>query len=93
MEEELNALPKEKMKNEELAKKEFEERVRETKKKAIMENIDKANASGNVLTQTMDDEGNLIGVTDTTNFDEREVDTVEATQQRNQIVLENAINK
>ena len=81
------------MKNEELAKKEFEERVRETKKKAIMENIDKANASGNVLTQTMDDEGNLIGVTDTTNFDEREVDTVEATQQRNQIVLENAINK
>ena len=93
MEEELNALHKEKMKNEELAKKEFEERVRETKKKAIMENIDKANASGNVLTQTMDDEGNLIGVTDTTNFDEREVDTVEATQQRNQIVLENAINK
>ena len=93
LEEELNALHKEKMKNEELAKKEFEERVRETKKKAIMENIDKANASGNVLTQTMDDEGNLIGVTDTTNFDEREVDTVEATQQRNQIVLENAINK
>jgi hypothetical protein len=93
LEEELNALHKEKMKNEELAKKEFEERVRETKKKAIMENIDKANASGNVLTQTMDDEGNLIGVTETTNFDEREVDTVEATQQRNQIVLENAINK
>jgi len=93
LEEELNALHKEKMKNEELAKKEFEERVRETKKKAIMENIDKANASGNVLTQTMDDEGNLIGVTETTNFDEREVDTVEATQQRNQSVLENAINK
>jgi len=93
LEEELNALHKEKMKNEELAKKEFEERVRETKKKAIMENIDKANASGNVLTQTMDDEGNLIGVTETTNFDEREVDTVEATQQRNQSVLENASNK
>ena len=93
LEEELNALHKEKMKNEELAKKEFEERVRETKKKAIMENIDKANASGNVLTQTMDDEGNLVGVTETTNFDEREVDTVEATQQRNQSVLENASNK
>jgi len=93
LEEELNALHKEKMKNEELAKKEFEERVRETKKKAIMENIDKANASGNVLTQTMDDEGNLIGVTETTNFDEREIDTVEATQQRNQSVLENAMNK
>jgi hypothetical protein len=41
----------------------------------------------------MDDEGNLIGVTETTNFDEREIDTVEATQQRNQSVLENAMNK
>lgn len=93
LEEELNALHKEKMKNEELAKKEFEERVRETKKKAILDNIEKATSSGNVLTQTMDEEGNLTGVTETTNFDEREVDTVEATQQRNQIVLENTINK
>ena len=39
LEEELNALHKEKLKNEEMAKKEFEERVRETKKKAIMENL------------------------------------------------------
>lgn len=90
LEEELNALHKEKMKNEELAKKEFEERVRETKKKAIMENIEKANSSGNVLTQTMDEEGNLIGVTETTNFDDREVDTVEGTQERNLAVLANA---
>jgi hypothetical protein len=72
MEDELNALHKEKIKNEELAKKEFEERVRETKKKAIMENIEKANKSGNVLTQTMNEEGDLIGVRENVNFDERD---------------------
>ena len=90
MEEELNALHKEKLKNEEMAKKEFEERIRETKKKAIMENIEKATKSGNVLTQTMDDEGNLIGVKETVNFDEREVATVESTQLRNEILLESS---
>jgi hypothetical protein len=72
MEEELNQLHKEKMKNEERAKQEFENRIKETKKKAIQENIDNATKSGNVLTQTMDDEGNLIGVRDKINFDERE---------------------
>ena len=77
LEEELNALHKEKMKNEEMAKKEFEERVRETKKQAIIDNIEKAKKSGNVLTQSMDDEGNLIGVTETVNFDEREATTEE----------------
>jgi hypothetical protein len=92
MEEELNALHKEKLKNEEMAKKEFEERIRETKKKAIMENIEKATKSGNVLTQTMDDEGNLIGVKETVNFDEREVATVESTQLRNEILLESSAN-
>lgn len=72
MEEELNQLHKEKMKNEERAKQEFENRIKETKKKAIQENIENATKSGNVLTQTMDDEGNLIGVRDKINFDERE---------------------
>ena len=73
LEEELNALHQEKIKNEEMAKKEFEERIRETKKQAIMENIEKAKISGNVLTQSMDDDGNLIGVKETVNFEEREV--------------------
>ena len=40
---------KEKMKNEEMAKKEFEERVRETKKKAIMENIEKEHNETQVI--------------------------------------------
>ena len=87
LEEELNALHKEKMKNEEMAKKEFEERVRETKKKAIMENIEKAKSSGNVLTQTLDDDGNLVGVKETVNFEDREVSDVETTQLRNELLM------
>ena len=93
LEEELNALHKEKLKNEEMAKKEFEERVRETKKKAIMENIEKAKKSGNVLTQTMDEEGNLIGVKETVNFDEREVADVESTKLRNELLVKSAVEK
>lgn len=73
MEEELNALHKEKMKNEEQAKRNFEERVRDSKRKAIIENIEKAKNSGNVLTQSLDDNGNLIGVRENVNFDDREV--------------------
>lgn len=91
LEEELNALHKEKLKNEEMAKKEFEERVRETKKKAIMENIEKAKKSGNVLTQTMDEEGNLIGVKETVNFEEREVADVESTKLRNELFVKSAL--
>ena len=78
MEDELNALHSEKMKNEELAKKEFEERVRETKKKAIMENVEKAKSSGNVLTQSIDEEGNLNGVPENVDFESRDVNTAES---------------
>ena len=46
---------------------------KETKKKAIQENIEKAKKSGNVLTQTLDENGNLVGVKDRIDFDEREV--------------------
>ena len=92
LEEELNALHKEKLKNEEMAKKEFEERVRETKKKAIMENIEKAKKSGNVLTQTMDEAGNLVGVKETVNFEEREVEEVESTQLRNELLLKQSVS-
>jgi hypothetical protein len=90
LEEELNALHKEKLKNEEMAKKEFEERIRETKKKAILENIENAKKSGNVLTQTMDEEGNLVGVKETVNFEDREVSEVESTQLRNELLMNQA---
>jgi hypothetical protein len=62
MEEELNQLMSEKQKNEGNAKTAFEQRVKESKKKAIEENIKNAEKSGNVLTQTVDEDGNLIGI-------------------------------
>jgi len=62
MEDELNQLMNEKKKNEENAKASFDNRVKEAKKKAIEENIKNAEKSGNVLTQTIDEDGNLIGI-------------------------------
>ena len=62
MEEELNKLMHEKTKNETNAKNAFEQRVKETKQHAIEENIKNAEKSGNVLTQSIDENGNLIGV-------------------------------
>jgi hypothetical protein len=62
MEEELNQLMHEKNKNESNAKTAFEQRIKETKKKAIEENIKNAEKSGNTLSQTIDENGNLVGV-------------------------------
>jgi hypothetical protein len=62
MEEELNQLMHEKQKNESNAKSAFEQRVKETKQKAIDDNIKKAEKTGNSLSQTIDKDGNLIGV-------------------------------
>jgi hypothetical protein len=66
LEEELNQLMSEKKKNEETAKQAFDSRVKETKEKAIEDNIKNAEKSGNVLTQSIDKDGNLIGVNNTT---------------------------
>jgi len=62
MEEELNQLMSEKNKNEENAKNSFEQRLKDSKKKAIEENIKHAEKTGSSLTQTIDDKGNLISV-------------------------------
>ena len=62
LEKELNDLMSEKQKNEQQAKVEFDKRVRASKEKAIAENIENAKKSGNKLTQTIDKDGNLIGV-------------------------------
>lgn len=86
MEEELNQLHHEKIKNEAKAKQEFEQRIREAKKKAIEENIELAKKSGNVLTQTMDENGNLIGVKETVDFDSREAAEKDTTEVNNQII-------
>ena len=64
LEEELNQLMHEKDKNEKNAKVEFDKRVRETKEKAMQENIKKAQETGNVLTQTINEHGQLVSVKD-----------------------------
>ena len=66
-EKELNELFHEKSKNEAEAKQYFEQRVTEAKKKAIEENMEKAEKSGNVLTQTIDKDGNLTNLTKDSN--------------------------
>ena len=90
LEDELNQLHQEKLKNEERAKQEFERRIKDAKKKAIEENIKLAEKSNNVLTQTLDDNGNLIGVKETVNFDERDVADVESMKLHNEMLLEKA---
>jgi len=65
LEEELNQLMSEKNKNEAAAKQEFEKRVRESKRKAIEENIKLAQVSGNKLTQNINKDGQLVGVNNT----------------------------
>tara|TARA_B110000261_G_scaffold160279_1_gene199603 strand:- start:6585 stop:7490 length:906 start_codon:yes stop_codon:yes gene_type:complete len=65
LEEQLNQLMSEKIKNEEYAKVEFDKRVRSTKEKAIKENIKLAEKTGNKLTQNIDENGNLVGINNT----------------------------
>ena len=64
LEEELNQLMNEKQKNEKFAKEEFQKRLKEARRTAIEENIEKATESGNVLTQTVNENGDLVSVKD-----------------------------
>jgi hypothetical protein len=59
LEEELNQLMHEKDKNEKKAKREFEKRISDSKRKALDENKKLALKHGNKLTQNIDDDGNL----------------------------------
>lgn len=93
MEEELNKLHQEKIKNEAKAKDEFEKRVKDSKRKAIEENIIKAEKSGNVLTQTITEDGDLIGVKETVDFESREVANEEDRKKHEKDLMEkNAIS-
>mgnify|MGYP001420031885 CR=1 FL=1 len=64
LEEELNQIMSEKIKNEKAVKEEFDKRVRETKENAINENMKKAEESDNLLTQTINKDGELVNVKD-----------------------------
>ena len=90
IEEELNQLHQEKIKNEEKAKQEFDQRVRDAKRKAIEENVKKARESGNKLTQTLNEDGELVGVNKTVNFDEREVADIKPSDNFGRASLENS---
>jgi hypothetical protein len=87
LEQELNRLHHEKTKNEQKAKIEFEQRVRDTKKKAILENIKLAEKNNNVLTQTIDEDGNLKGIRDTIDFESREAATDDMKAKQREEVL------
>jgi len=91
MEEELNQLHHEKLKNEMKAKEEFDNRVKETKRKAIEENIKKAEKTGNVLTQTLSEDGNLVGVQETVDFDSRDAVDKEDIKKHNEEVIGRAL--
>jgi len=62
LEKELNELMHEKKKNEDNAKQEFEKRVKDTKLKAIQENVEKAKQNNNRLTQTINEKGELVSI-------------------------------
>lgn len=85
LEEDLNKLMSEKKTNEEQANNEFEERVKETKQKAINENRKIALESGNKLTQNIDEQGHLVGVAN--------MNTTENVLQQNEVVTSADIKK
>jgi hypothetical protein len=92
MEPELNRLYQEKMVNQEKAKQAFDQRVMDAKRKAIEDNIAKARASGNKLTQTLDENGNLVGV-NTMSFDDRTPAEEKERDAYNQSVFDTANTK
>ena len=69
LEDELNQLMHNKNENERVAKQEFEKRIKETRRKAIEENIKKAKATGNKLTQNITSDGQLVGVKNTSTIE------------------------
>ena len=71
LEEELNTLMSEKIKNEEQAKQQFDARVKDAKRSAMEENIKRAKESGNKLSQTITEDGELIGVKDMNTTEKR----------------------
>ena len=62
MEDELNQLMHEKNKNQEVAKTQFEKRLKDSRHAAIEENVKNATANNTTLTQDIDEDGNLINI-------------------------------
>ena len=85
LEDELNQLMHEKNKNEAKAKQEFDQRVKSAKQKAMEDNKEKALKSGNVLTQTIDKQGNLVSVKDISTMDGKLGDDVSVADIRKEL--------
>jgi hypothetical protein len=89
LEEELNQLMHEKTQNETFAKSAFEQRVKDTKKKAMEENVKNAEKTGSSLTQTIDADGNLVGVnnlnTQEATFGKKEQEEISAADIRKEL--------
>ena len=88
LEEELNQLAHEKQKNEAIAKSAFDQRVKETKQKAIDDNKKNAEKHGNVITQDIDKEGNLVGAgynTTEETFTSKELDSISVADIRSEL--------
>ena len=79
LEPELNKLMSEKMKNDTKLREEFLNRVEDTKKDAIKENIKKAKESGNKLTQNINEDGTLNSL-NTASLDELKNELFNANQ-------------
>jgi hypothetical protein len=62
LEKELNELMHEKKKNDDYSKSEFDKRIKESKVNAIQENIEKAKEHNNRLTQTINENGELVSI-------------------------------
>ena len=71
MEDELNQLMHEKVKNEKAAKTEFNKRRLESKEKAMADNQKKSEKFGCKLTQTIDENGNLVSISNTNTQEEK----------------------
>jgi hypothetical protein len=71
LEKELNQLMHEKQDNEDRAKIQFEKRVKESKLDAISENMKKAEKHGNKLTQTINEQGALVGTNDANTIEKK----------------------
>jgi hypothetical protein len=91
MEETLNQLMSDKKKNEDTAKQDFEKRVREARQKAIEENMKKAEESGNKLTQTINADGELVGISNVANFDGLDEDATVEDIKKSMFEAENVV--
>lgn len=70
MEEELNELYHKKLESQEKARQHMQERIKAEKMSAIRRNMEIAEKTGQKLTQTLDEEGNLVGGPKQANYDD-----------------------